>query len=101
MLSLSVLFRNKIFDFIFTDAFHHRISAATLFQRLNGMDLDSYYHNRIIRWAGHVARMPMTRAPRQLSVGLPVDFKEWRAIAKDRSGWGSRAYSKPVPPSEN
>jgi len=20
------------------------------------MDLDSYYHNRILRWAGHVAR---------------------------------------------
>ena len=40
-------------------AFHHNISSATLFQRLNVMDLDSYYHNRILRWAGHVARMPM------------------------------------------
>jgi hypothetical protein len=39
-------------------AFHHHISSATLFQRLNVMDLDSYYHNRILRWAGHVARMP-------------------------------------------
>jgi len=55
VLSLSVLFRNKIFDFIFTDAFHHRISAATPFQRPNVVDLDSYYHNRILRWAGHVA----------------------------------------------
>jgi len=33
------------------------------------MDLDSYYHKRILRWAGHVARMPMTRAPRQLLTG--------------------------------
>ena len=53
-------------------AFHHHISSATLFQRLNVMDLDSYYHNRILRWAGHVARMrmpmTMTRALRQLLV---------------------------------
>ena len=50
-------------------AFHHHISSATLFQRLNVMDLDCYYHNRILRWAGHVARMHMTRAPRQLLTG--------------------------------
>jgi len=25
-----------------------------------------YYHNRILRWAGHVARLAMSRAPRQL-----------------------------------
>ena len=93
---------------------HDLFSSATLFQRLNVMDLDSYYHNRILRWAGHVARMPMTRAPRHLLTGwvahsrpngcpemtwgrtlkkalkckgLPVNFKEWRAIARiGRSG---------------
>ena len=34
--------------------------------RLGILDIDSYFHNRILRWAGHVARMPMSRAPRQL-----------------------------------
>ena len=33
------------------------------------LDLDSYYHNRVLRWAGHVARMPMNRATRQLLTG--------------------------------
>jgi hypothetical protein len=32
---------------------------------------------------------------------LPVNFKEWRAKAEDRSEWRSRTYSKPMPPSEN
>jgi len=84
------------------------------------MDLESYHHNLILRWAGHVARMPMTRAPRQFLTGwvahsrpngcpemtrgrklkkvlkfkgLPVNFKEWRAIAEDRSEWRSRTAS--------
>jgi hypothetical protein len=33
------------------------------------LDLDSYYHNRVLRWAGHVARIPMNWAPRQLLTG--------------------------------
>ena len=33
--------------------------------------------------------------------GLPVNFKEWRAIAEDWSEWRSRTYSKPMPLSEN
>ena len=69
----------------------------------------------------------MTRAPRQLLTGWvahsrqngcpemtwgrtlkkalkckgpPDNFKEWRAIAEDRSEWRSRTHSKPMPPSE-
>jgi hypothetical protein len=30
-------------------AFRHHITSAALFQKLNVMDLDSYYHNRILR----------------------------------------------------
>jgi len=76
------------------------------------MDHNSYFHNRILLWASHVAQMPMARVPRQLLTGwvvhsrpngcpemtwgrtlkkalkckeLPVNFKEWRTIAEDRS----------------
>ena len=78
---------------------------------------NSYFHTRILRWAGHVARMPMSRTPRQLltgwvshsrpigcprmtlgktlenalnSKGISKDFDEWIAIAKDRSKWRQR-----------
>jgi len=74
----------------------------------------TYYHNRILRWAGRVSRIPMSRAPRQLlasrvahfppvgcpkmtwgralenslaSQGISKEFKEWIAIAKDRPKW--------------
>jgi len=89
------------------------------------LDIDSYFHNRILRWAGHVARMPMSRAPRQLltgwvshsrpigcpqmtwgrtlenalkSKGISKDLDEWIAIAKDRSKWRQLTHSIPKPP---
>jgi len=40
----------------------------SFFCRLNLLGIGSYYHNRILRWAGHVARMPISRAPQQLLV---------------------------------
>ena len=38
--------------------FRHHITSASRFRRLGILDIDSYFHNRILRWAGHVARMP-------------------------------------------
>jgi len=105
--------------------FRHHITTSSLFRRLNLLDIDSYYHNRLLRWAGHVARMPMSRAPRQLltswvahsrpvgcpqmtwgrtlenalaSKGISKEFKEWIAIAKDRPKWRQQTHSKPKPP---
>ena len=105
--------------------FRHHITSANLFRRLGILGFVSYFHNRILRWAGHVARMPMSRAPRQLltswvshsrpigcprmtwggtfenalkSKGISKDFDEWIAIAKDRSKWRQLAHSIPKPP---
>jgi hypothetical protein len=105
--------------------FRHHITSASLFRRLGILDIDSYFHNRILRWAGHVARMPMSRAPRQLltgwvshsqpigcpqmtwgrtlenalkSRGISKEFDEWIAIAKDSSKWRQLTHSVPKPP---
>ncbi len=43
----------------------HRITSKKLFERLGVGSSDSYYNRRLLRWAGHVARMPMDRMPRK------------------------------------
>jgi hypothetical protein len=43
----------------------HRISSASLFKRLSIEPFDAYYNRRLLRWTGHVARMPLTRAQRK------------------------------------
>ena len=92
----------------------HHISTDSLLKRLGVEPLDTYYHRRLLRWAGHVSRMPLTRAPRKLltgwvehprpigcpqmtwgrtlkkalkSVKLPTDFIQWRIAAADRDQW--------------
>lgn len=85
-----------------------------LFKRLHIEPLDTYYHRRILRWAGHVSRMPMSRAPRKLLTGwvansrpigcpqmtwgrtlkkallcngLSSEFTKWRELAANRDQW--------------
>jgi hypothetical protein len=44
----------------------HRISSASFFKRLSIEPFDTYYKRRLLRWTGHVARMPLFRAPRKI-----------------------------------
>jgi len=79
----------------------------------------------MLSWAGHVARMPMSRAPRQLLTtwvahsrpagcpqltwgralenaltrkGISKKFDEWFAIANDRQKWRQQTHSNPKAP---
>jgi len=47
--------------------YHFRESLPSFGHSRHHLDIDNYFHNRILRWAGHVARMPMSRAPQQLA----------------------------------
>jgi hypothetical protein len=84
----------------------------------------SCYHNRVLRWASHNARMPMSRAPRQLLTGwvahpppigcpeiffcctlkivlkrngLPTYFGTLITIAHGRLWWRLLTHSTPTP----
>jgi hypothetical protein len=37
----------------------YHITSASLFRRLGTPNIGSYFHNRILHWAGHVALMSM------------------------------------------
>ena len=106
----------------------HRIRTAELRKRLRVENIDFYVNLRMLRWAGHVARMGHERLPRRFltswvrhprphgrpqftfghtlnktlaRAGLPTDFEEWSAMAQDRAAWRARIYSLaeyPTPP---
>jgi hypothetical protein len=52
--------------FTIAHTIRHCISSASLFKRLSIESLDMYYNRRLLRWTGHVARMPLIRAPRKI-----------------------------------
>ena len=47
----------------------HHISTSSLLDRLGIEPFETYYHRRLLRWAGHVSRMPLNRLPRMLLTG--------------------------------
>ncbi len=105
----------------------HRITSKNLIERLGVGSFDSYYNRRLLRWAGHVARMPMDRMPRKLLTGwvehgrlpaqtiggrtlnkalksydLPTNFEKWSTLAADRVGLAAADQrSAPLPASSN
>jgi hypothetical protein len=50
-----------------------RVRSRELFARPGNIQpLGRYYHHRTLRWAGHGARMPVSRLPRKLPTGSVV-----------------------------
>jgi hypothetical protein len=92
----------------------HHITSNSLFSQLEVEPLDVYYNRRVLRWAGHVSRMPMSRTPCKLLTGwvahtlpigcpnmtwgrtlkkaivsanIPTAYTEWRELDAQRDKW--------------
>ena len=105
------IFSRQLGPGVLAHTIRHHVSSESLFGRLAIESLDTYYHRRLLRWAGHVARMPLNRAPRMFLSGwvansrptgcpqmtwgrtlkkalqrnsLPTEFSKWRKLAADQ-----------------
>jgi hypothetical protein len=92
----------------------HHIKTTDLFKQLGIQSIEDYYDTRLLRWAGHVARMDFSRTPRKLLTGFlehladqlagrskisgkhsitgalnrhEIDTETWLAVAQDRHQW--------------
>ena len=99
-----------------------QIHHSDLLERLGIQSIDYYYNSRVLRWAGHVSRMPMSRRPRLFltsgvpglaqshiktwgkgldeilaAKGLPRDFSRWRQLAMNRGKWRKLIKSTTLP----
>ena len=95
----------------------HRITSKSLLERLGVGFFDNYFNRRLLRWAGHVASMPVDRMLRNYLTGwaeyaqpigcpqmswsrtldiapnrldLPTHFGQWSALAADHRVWKLR-----------
>ena len=90
------------------------IRSESLYERVGIRPLRTYYELRLLRWAGHLARMDMSRLPRKLLTGwvahprpngcplmnwgrtlkkalksrdIATVFTTWTKLAQNRSSW--------------
>jgi hypothetical protein len=88
----------------------HLLSSASLYKRLAIEPFDTYYNLRLLRWTGHVARIPFIWALRKILIcwgnnprplgcpemnrgkkktneenDLSIEFAKWRGISADRN----------------
>jgi hypothetical protein len=63
----------------------HRITSKSLFERLGVGSFDSYYNRLLLRWAGHVARIPVDRMPSKPLTGW-VEYA--RPVGCPQMTWG-------------